>query len=485
MTVASNDRSAAWWILIPAVVMSLAWGLRGYIGGGPLGAMIPGALVTLMLCRFLGCDPAAAAVVVAFGTFGVGFGGMMTYGQTLGLIRESETFWWGLTGTTVKGAVWGLLAGAVLGLGFAARHLSWRHVILPIVLMLVGAIAGRQLINVPKLIYFSDPVNEPREEWWAGLLLGGLAILLYLRVLLPKFAGIAERFAAYGVIGGGLGFGVGSLFLASQRVLPEDWKWLPLWKFMEFFFGLLLGAAFGWAAMHLRNRLEPLSRGATEPAGSLGNTARAVVGFAVGIAVVAAFFYGWFALLRIILPWLRGMPEDGLLRTAAGVLLGISGMFGILLLLSRAWSSVAWQAAISITIVATAIDWQRDLLDRGHIDMPWPFRLAWVLSVAVITITFVAFWQQRPRAKLMDLFLFATCVLMAVGYMMGLAHAEIWWPQAAAIDAAGGYAAYYWNEFASEIIVHGIFTTLFAISVWAGLRERRSEAAERSVAATA
>ena len=39
-----HHRSLASWILAPAVVMSLGWGLRGYIGGGPFGAMIPGAL---------------------------------------------------------------------------------------------------------------------------------------------------------------------------------------------------------------------------------------------------------------------------------------------------------------------------------------------------------------------------------------------------------------------------------------------------------
>ena len=48
-----HHRSLASWILAPAVVMSLGWGLRGYIGGGPFGAMIPGALVALLLCQYL------------------------------------------------------------------------------------------------------------------------------------------------------------------------------------------------------------------------------------------------------------------------------------------------------------------------------------------------------------------------------------------------------------------------------------------------
>jgi hypothetical protein len=34
--------------------MLLGWGLRGYIGGDPDGALIPGVLVALSLCLLLG-----------------------------------------------------------------------------------------------------------------------------------------------------------------------------------------------------------------------------------------------------------------------------------------------------------------------------------------------------------------------------------------------------------------------------------------------
>ena len=35
------------YIFFPALAMMLGWGLRGHIGGGPFGAMIPGAMVAL------------------------------------------------------------------------------------------------------------------------------------------------------------------------------------------------------------------------------------------------------------------------------------------------------------------------------------------------------------------------------------------------------------------------------------------------------
>jgi hypothetical protein len=72
----------------------------------------------------------------------------------------------------------------------------------------------------------------------------------------------------------------------------------------------------------------------------------------------------------------------------------------------------------------------------------------------------------------MDLFLFAVCLLTGIGYMKGLGRSEIWWPDVAAEQAAGGRAAFLWQKFDNEIIVHIIFTMLFAISLWAGVRER-------------
>jgi len=50
--------------------MSLGWGLRGSIGGGSLGAMIPGAMIGLVICLLLnrhadaGLIASFAAIVV-------------------------------------------------------------------------------------------------------------------------------------------------------------------------------------------------------------------------------------------------------------------------------------------------------------------------------------------------------------------------------------------------------------------------------------
>ena len=78
------------WLLLPAVAMALGWGLRGYIGGGPLGAMIPGAMVALALCLLLKRDAATTAVVTALAAVGVGFASRR--------VRPKDTFGGGFEG---------------------------------------------------------------------------------------------------------------------------------------------------------------------------------------------------------------------------------------------------------------------------------------------------------------------------------------------------------------------------------------------------
>ncbi len=63
------------YMIFCAVSMSLGWGLRGTIGGGPVGAMIPGAMIalTISLAFHLKKDLGA---ILAFCTVGVALGPM-------------------------------------------------------------------------------------------------------------------------------------------------------------------------------------------------------------------------------------------------------------------------------------------------------------------------------------------------------------------------------------------------------------------------
>lgn len=452
------------WILAPAVVMSLGWGLRGYIGGGPFGAMIPGALVALLLCQYLRWNAASAAAVVAFSALGIGFGGEMTYGQTLGLLLSSDSFAWGLTGTTLKGGVWGLLGGAMLGLGFIAHSISWRQLVLTFAVLLVGIMLGLYYINEPKLVYFSNPIDRPRDESWAGFLIGALAALAYLRLAAPGVAAIPLRFAGYAAVGGAIGFGGGSLILVLQSRVADAWRWMPYWKYMEFTFGLLFGAALGLAAYHSRDRLGSLTPQASQPALARRPTTNALASVLIGVLVVYFVFRVWPPLDRQFGTALGEVAIGGWERTFARVALGFSGMGCLLMLLARRSQSVAWHTAICVTIVAAAIDWQRDLLSHGKIEMAENYRLAFVLAVAAISIAFVTLWQNSREPRLMRLFVFALVMFMTISYMMELAQAELWWGDV----PAGGY----WQRFRGAIVVHAIFTAEFLIALWLAWRQR-------------
>ncbi len=222
--------------------MMLGWGLRGFIGGGPFGAMIPGAMVALTLCLFY--PRRDVAMTAAFAAIGVGIGGEMTYGQTVGFIVKADTFWWGFLGLGLKGAIWGALAGAVISLGFTPHP---RLVLGGAAAISAATYAGWKLINEPKLIYFSHPIDKPRPEIWAGFLLAALALVAYLGwqgKLQP-----AARFAIAGFIGGGIGFGFGGAIQGLGRIFTPELN-LHWWKYMEFFFGFCFGWALAWAWDH-------------------------------------------------------------------------------------------------------------------------------------------------------------------------------------------------------------------------------------------
>jgi hypothetical protein len=350
--------------------MSLGWGLRGYIGGGPLGAMIPGAMVAMALCVLLRRSPESTALTAAFGAIGVAFGGQMTYGQTIGLTVVPATAAWGLLGLTLKGAIWGLLGGTVIGTGFVAAR-RWKLVGLASAVLTLACWIGWKLVNEPKLIYFSDPVNKPRAEIWAGLLLAAIGFLLVIRNR------TAWTFAWIATIGGGAGFGFGGWLNALGRTSglqsPVDW-----WKVMEFTFGFLFGASLGLAAW--------LRRGEVEDDHPVEHSS-----------------WLWLALLPL-LP-LGIAVEEGLVRgrfpyTVVGACL--------LPLAAAVNSRFAWQIAVTMTCAAFGVDF---LQSRPTWDQP----LLWT-SVIVFAIL-IGWLVDRTRSNVAQMLVLLSWVAVGDSYL--------------------------------------------------------------------
>ncbi|MGJ5816064.1 hypothetical protein [Paludibaculum fermentans] len=368
-----NTRPAWFWCLFCAVTMSLGWGLRGSIGGGSLGAMIPGAMIGLALCFFLGRE-SDAGLIAALGAVGVGFGGQETYGQTVGLSLHPETFWWAILGFGLKGAAWGLLGGAFLGMALDRDKLPNRRILLALAAMVLGTWAGWAVIDHPKLMYFSNRLEKPREEMWAGLWVGGLCLLAVLRARVPAW------FALFGCIGGGLGFAFGASLQPWGKGL---WREMPLgwWKAMELSFGAILGVSYAWCAWRLRKELT--REGSQPEAATPAWTAILSAAIAIGLAIYAG------EELKVRFSY-----------TVAGAVLAA------LILYSK---TLAWQTAITTTYAAFTWD-LHDQLKWASQEAIWTFLVISTIVVSVLV-------ARYARARTMFLLLTWTAIANSFRYL--------------------------------------------------------------------
>ncbi len=249
----------------------MGWGIRGQYGH-ETGAMLAGVLAGLVLVHLF-CPRATsltAARAVALCALGISLGGSMTYGQTVGLTQDValignwEALRWGLLGLAIKGGIWIAFAGAMLGMGLGERTYRPFELAMLLAVLLACFFLGVYLLNMPfdpathKLpkIYFSDDwywepgaALEPRPERWGGLLFALLAFVAYLGVI--RRDRLALRLAAWGFLGGALGFAGGQCLQAYHAwnvdsirngwfaTLDPHMNW---WNFMETTFGAVWGA---------------------------------------------------------------------------------------------------------------------------------------------------------------------------------------------------------------------------------------------------
>jgi hypothetical protein len=249
--------------------------------------MLAGLLVSLTLVYLLcpKCPTLTAARAVALTTVAMGFGGSMTYGQTLGLTQDPDLVgnWaalrWGLLGTTIKGAIWIGLAGVFLGMALSGVRHTWKHLFALMALMLAGHYLGVWLFNSPfdpanrrlPALYFSaswdwTPEKEfrPRYELWGGLLVAWVVAVCYCAFYRKDT--LARNMALWGFLGGGLGF-TGGQCLQAYHAWNLEWfregflsavdPKLNWWNNMETTFGAIMGATLGLGLWLNRDRIEP------------------------------------------------------------------------------------------------------------------------------------------------------------------------------------------------------------------------------------
>lgn len=394
---AVDQDSLALFLLLPAVAMSLGWGLRGTIGGGFWGAMIPGAIVTLSLCHLLGWRN-SLGIVAAIGTVGVGIGGQETYGETIGLVRDGkgllpETMLWGLVGLMTKGAMWGLSGGVLIGLGFMHAKYRWWEIAIGLALMLSATYLGWQFVDRAELAYFS----RTRGEVWVGLTLGAAALATYLLALRRETTSLS--FALGGMLAGGAGFGGGGLWFVRGATLPEPYRGWEWWKCMEFTFGALYGLGLGMVAYRLRDTLRAVDDWMVglKPFDLLSKVPWVLM---IGVGLALAMYGMW---LSFLLP---------ILSRATMSVLAVE-----LILLSLLSNRLAWHVALSMTICAFFRDFLRGGVERHWFEVEredyWKYTLLMILPV--VTIVSRSEWKGRltPAAAILGLAWLATPFGMA------------------------------------------------------------------------
>ncbi len=232
-------------IFTSGVAMSLGWGLRGQFGG-PMGAMVPGALVAMALALCTGgpITPAQFWFIAASGALGFSIGGEETYMQTASLAAHPDSALWGYLGLAVKGAEWGGLAGLFLGSALGGRRYTAGELLTGFNVAWALAFPAYWLVNVPKLVYSSGGSGRPRPEAWAALTTVWLVLLLFARL---KEDRAAVRLSLFAALGCGIGF---PLFqwvnLTGSRLLPGTAPNMDWWKVVECGLGLSGGLALGW-----------------------------------------------------------------------------------------------------------------------------------------------------------------------------------------------------------------------------------------------
>ena len=271
--------------LLAAAAGAMGWGIRGQFGH-ETGAMIPGALVSLVIvfCFLPWTSALHGARTAALMTLAISVGGSMTYGQTVGLTHNQalvgniSAYWWGMLGLAIKGGLWIGIGGAFLGLAMSGKRYTPFEMALLFVALVFVMFWGDYLFNEPydpqqrvlPRIYFSASWEwqpevadlKPRHERWGGLLLLWIGLTSYARIV--KRDKLCARLGLWGLLAGALGFSIGQSLQAYHAWHADSFRdpnsWLhPFdgfnwWNMMETTFGAIWGAilTFGvWTNRHL------------------------------------------------------------------------------------------------------------------------------------------------------------------------------------------------------------------------------------------
>jgi len=417
--------------------MSLGWGLRGQLGHST-GAMVPGALAVLTLCCLLPGKLFSRGLAVGFGAIAFGYGATITTQDTAQLadgqiFRVGNTMALDYTGLAIKGAVWAMVGGAVIGLAFVASRYRWRDIVIAMAAFVAAFPAGWALINKPNPVYFS----VTRHESYGGYLVGCLVLLAWL-----TFRGrtkVPLVLAACTAVAGGVGFPLG-VFLNSlglHSVYVGGWH--DWWKVAETTYGAFMGIGLGIGTWLIKDKLPDLS-GSTETA--INPMSRAW-GTLLGLGICAAF----------------------VLLSVAGIgewLVPGSIMVCIVAFYPR---KAGWHLGITVTIYVTAVNVIVYWLDEqkiGNAVFLWTM-VALVMIAASWAVT--GWWNEKDTAVHQPL-LFLMGTIVALTVLKTFIEVPVFYPDPLLVAAAGSRWLYTVKTWGGGLGDEVILTTMALVLTW-------------------
>lgn len=277
-------------VCLSGMAGGLAWGIRGQYGH-ETGAMIAGVLVgsTLLMILNVRLGTLTSLRAISALTVGIGLGGSMTYGQTIGWTQDAQfignwSAWaWGMTGLSIKGGLWIGLGAVFLGMTLSGARYTWREILCLWLVAIAMFLFGCWMLNSPfnpaarelPAINFSADWNwksdsplKPRREVWGGYLMMFLALQLY--VCCIKRDLVAVRIGLWGLLGGMLGFPLGQCLQSCNAWSPDLFptllsgrfaKLINWWNLMEITFGCVMAAILGLGVWRNRSFIRSPSVG--------------------------------------------------------------------------------------------------------------------------------------------------------------------------------------------------------------------------------
>lgn len=244
-------------ILFSTLAVSYAWGMRGTVIGGEKGAMLPGALIGLILAWFSG-----GAIrenwwfIAAAGLMGMTYGGTEPYGETIGMVLHRGKADYrpikGYTGLAFKGALWFSICGGFIAISFSYGVYSTADIAVFCLLIPLVQQIGYWIFNTPydkkngryPKIFFS---LTRREEWGSNFAL----LIAMITMAIIRNDSLALLMIAFGFLFGAFGWVVAMKCYVLSVFPLTNGKYIfgklyhnnriDGWKIMEFVLGAFGG----------------------------------------------------------------------------------------------------------------------------------------------------------------------------------------------------------------------------------------------------